>query len=303
MAMKLTFLGTCGVIPTAARNHSATLLTYDGENILVDCGEGTQRQFKKAKISPTKITKILLTHWHGDHILGLPGLIQTLGLMNYKKTLNIYGPKGTKKYMKELMKTFVYAGEKFPIKVHEIIPSKKSKFLETKDFCLEAKPMSHKTPCNAYNFVKKGQIRIDKKKLRKFKIPSGPLLSKLKQGKSIKYKGKTYKASQLTYKQNETKISFVFDTRKNPRIIPFVKNADILISEATFLDELKATAKDYGHLTAKQAAEIAKKANAKKLILTHISQRYDKKSDAILREAKKVFKNSTVAKDLDIVQI
>jgi ribonuclease Z len=301
MAMKLTFLGTSDAIPTATRNHSAALLTYDGENILVDCGEGTQRQFKKAKISPTKITRLLITHWHGDHILGIPGLIQSLGLMGYKKTLYIYGPKGTKKYMKELMRTFVYAGDnRYPIKVQEV---SNSKFLETKDFYLESKPMTHKTPCNAYCFVKKGKLRIDKKKLKKFKIPSGPLLGKLKQGKDIKYKGKIYKASQLTYKQNETKISFVFDTTLNPRIVPFVKNSTILISEATFLEELKATAKSYGHLTAKQAAEIAKKSNSKKLILTHISQRYEKNLDAILKEAKKTFKNSSLAKDLDVVEV
>lgn len=300
MTIKLTFLGTSDAIPTETRNHTATLLTYDGENILVDCGEGTQRQFRKAKISPTKITRILLTHWHGDHILGLPGLIQTLGLMGYRKTLHIYGPKGTKKYMKELMKTFVYAGEKYPIKVQEV---SNSKFLETKEFYIEAKSMSHKTYCNAYCFVKKGQIRIDKSKLKKYKIQSGPVLSKLKQGKSIKIKNKTYKASQLTYHQSGKKVCFVFDTKLNPNIVPFVKDADILISEATFLHKLKELAKQYTHLTAKQSAEVAKKARVKKLILSHISQRHEKEFNTILKEAKSVFKNTTIAKDLDSLKI
>ena len=163
--------------------------------------------------------------------------------------------------------------------------------------------MIHGTPCNAYCFVKKGQIRIDKKKLKKYKIPSGPLLSKLKHGKSITYKGKKYLAKDLTYKQGESKVSFVLDTALNKNIIPFVKNSDLLISESSFSDELKSKAKEYRHLTAKQAAEIAKKSNSKKLVLTHISQRYEKHLDRILKEAKKVFKNSVLAKDLDVISI
>ncbi|MBD3247285.1 MBL fold metallo-hydrolase, partial [Candidatus Pacearchaeota archaeon] len=148
--IKLTMLGTSAVVPTAKRNHVATLLTYKGENILVDCGEGTQRQFKKARISPTKITRILITHWHGDHVLGLPGLIQTMALMEYSKTLHIYGPKKSKEKFKKIMSTFVYAGEKFPIKIHEI--SKKQKFCDEKDFYLQSAPMTHKSEvsCNAY---------------------------------------------------------------------------------------------------------------------------------------------------------
>jgi ribonuclease Z len=297
--MKLTFLGTSDWIPTAKRNHTAILLSYDGENILVDCGEGTQRQFRKAGISPTKVTKLLITHWHGDHVLGIPGLLQSLALQGYRKTLYIYGPKGTKRFMKEIQKVFVYQEHRVAIKVEEV----SGKFFETKDFYLEAKPMKHGTPCNAYSFVKKGQVRIDKNKLRKYRIPSGPLLSRLKHGDSIIYKGKKYFAKDLTYKQGENKVSFVFDTALNKDIAPFVKNSDLLISESSFSDELKAKAREYKHLTAKQAAEIAKKSNTKKLILTHISQRYEKDPSIILNEAKKVFKNSVLVNDLDVISL
>ena len=102
--IKLTFLGTSDSIPTEERNHTSILLTYEGENILIDCGEGTQRQIRKAKLNPCKITRILITHWHGDHVLGIPGLLQTLSMSGYNKTLYIYGPEGTKKFMKELLK-------------------------------------------------------------------------------------------------------------------------------------------------------------------------------------------------------
>ena len=297
--MKLTFLGTSDWMPTAKRNHTAILLTYDGENILVDCGEGTQRQFKKAKISPTKITRILITHGHADHFLGIMGLLKTLKLMNYKKTLYVYGPKGIKNQLKKFMRVFGFKPN-YIIKVKEV---SNNKFLETKDFYLESRSMTHIVPCNAYCFVKKGQLRIDKKKLKKYKIPSGPMLSKLKQGKSFTYKGKKYSAKDLTYQQGGIKISFIFDTSVNKKIVPFVKNSDILVSESSFSEELKGRASEYKHLTSKQAAEIAKKSNSKKLVLTHISQRYEKNLNKILKEAKKVFKNSRLVEDLDVVRL
>jgi ribonuclease Z len=296
--MKITFLGTSDAIPTAKRNHTSILLTYDGESILVDCGEGTQRQFRKAGLNPCKLTRILISHWHGDHILGLPGLLQSLALMGYNKTLNIYGPKGTKEFMKSLLNTFVFTG-KYPINVEEV----SGKFFETNDFYLEAKSMSHGIPTNAYSFVKKGQLRIDKKKLSKLKIPSGPLLGKIKQGKDIVYDGKKYSAKDLTYRDKEIKISFVLDTKINDKIIPFVKNSNLFICEGTFLSELEEYAGKHLHLTSKQAAEIAKKAKVEKLILTHVSQRYEKDMKPILNESKKVFKNSVLASDLEEFEI
>ena len=111
MKIPITFLGTSQAIPTAKRNHTSILLSYNSENILIDCGEGTQRQFRKAKINPCKLTKLLITHWHGDHILGIPGLLQTLALNNYNRTLEIYGPKGTKKFMNLMQQIFFKVGK------------------------------------------------------------------------------------------------------------------------------------------------------------------------------------------------
>jgi len=292
--VKLTFLGTADAIPTARRNHQAMLLSYDSENILIDCGEGTQRQFRKAKLNPLKLTRILITHWHGDHVLGLPGLFQTLAFSDYKKTLYIYGPKGTKKYVAELKRVFVFK-DKLKIKVEEV----NGKFFETDDFYLEARKMTHGCPCNAYVFVKKGKLRIDKKKLKKYKLPVGIHLKKLKQGKDIKFKGKNYKAKNLTYGVNDLKISFVMDTSFNKNIVGFVKSSDLFVSESSFGSELAKKAKQHKHMVAKQVGEIAKKAKVKKLVLTHISQRYDKNPKKILNEAKKVFKNSRLVEDLD----
>ena len=296
--IKLTFLGTSAAIPSAKRNHTAILLTYYGENILVDCGEGTQRQFRKARLNPCKITRILITHWHADHILGIPGLLKTFALSGYNKTLFIYGPRGTKILMKALLKLFAFKGE-YPIKVEEV----DEKFFETKDFYLKAKKMTHSVPCNAYIFVKKGQIRIDKQKLKKTKLPSGPLLQKLKHGKNISHKGKKYLAKDLTFEEGDKKISFVLDTSMNRQVVSFVKDSDLLICESNFSSEDKAKAKEYKHLTSKQAAEIAKKSKSKKLILTHLSQRYENNPKKVLNEAKKVFKNSYLVNDLDVVEV
>ncbi|HJX50010.1 MAG TPA: ribonuclease Z [Candidatus Nanoarchaeia archaeon] len=296
--INLTFLGTSDAIPTAKRNHTSMLLTYQRENILFDCGEGTQRQFRKVGISLNKITKILISHWHGDHVLGIPGILQSLSLRNYNKTLYIYGPKGTKTFMGNLLKTFVFH-KNYEIKVQEV----SGKFLENKDFYLEAKPMQHGIPCNAYSFVKKGNIRIDRNKLKKAKLPNLPLLKNLKHGKDIIFKGKKYLAKNLTFKEKDTKISFIIDTKFNDKIISFAKDSDVIVCEATFSKELEETAKEYMHLTSEQAAQIAKKSNSKKLVLIHISQRYEKNLNQILEEAKKIFKNSMLAEDLKQVKV
>lgn len=298
--IKMTFLGTSGAIPTAKRNHTSILLSYDQENILIDCGEGTQRQFRKAKLNPGKVTKILITHWHGDHVLGLPGLLQTLAFGDYNKTLTIYGPKGTKKYVKNMLDTFIFVN-KIKLKIVEI--NKDGKFFENDDFYLESMKMVHNTLCNAYCFVQKGERRIDKKKLKKSLLPQGPLLKKLKLGKMVNYKGKKYNPKDLTFKEDDVKICFVLDTKLNKKIVPFVKDSNVFVCEATFEQGKEEMAREKYHLTSGQAAEIAKRAKVKKLVLTHVSQRYEKKLESVLKSATKIFKRSSLVDDLYEIRI
>jgi len=296
--IKITFLGTGGMIPDEKRNHPAFLLTSQTENILVDCGEGTQIQFRRAKLNPCKITRILITHWHGDHTFGLPGLLRTLATSGYNKKLYIYGPRGFRRHMDEMFRAFGEINE-FEIQVKEV----SGKFFENDDFYLTAESMVHVQPCNAYSFVLKGRTRIDKSKLKRYKIKPGKHLQRLKQGKSISYQGKRYKAKDLTFTEDGKKVSFVLDTLMNNKIAGFVKNSDVLVCESTFSGELGDKAKEYKHLTSKQAGEIAKKSKAKELYLVHLSQRYSRNNKKILSEAKKIFKNSFVPKDLDVVEI
>ena len=295
--MKLTFLGTSQAIPTESRNHTAMLLEYDDESILIDCGEGTQRQFRKAGINPCKITKMLITHWHGDHILGIPGLLQTLALNNYNRTLDVYGPQGTKRYMSMILDMFIFVG-KIKVNVHEI---EKRRFYENK-FILEAFPLRHSAPCLAYVFQEKDKLRIDKGKLKKLKI-KGPLLGEIAKGKDIVFDGKKIKSKDITYLQKGKKITFVMDTEICSECYDAAKDADLLISESTYTKDLTEKAKAYQHLTAEQAATIAKKSKVKQLYLTHISQRYEKSPGVILKEAKKVFKNTVLAEDLMSIEI
>jgi len=281
-------------VPTPKRNHTAMLLTYKNENILIDCGEGTQRQFKIANLSANKITKLLITHLHGDHVLGIPGLFQTLAMNDYQKVLEIYGPRGTERFISSLEQLFHI---KIKTQVKEIF----SKFFESDDFYLEAAPMKHDTPCLAYSFVIKDKYRLDKSALKKLKLPNSLLLKKLQVGEDITFEGKKIKAKDVSYLEKGRKITFILDTAFNEGAIELARGSDILVCESSFSNEESQLASERMHLTAEQAATIAKKANVRQLILTHISQRYEHNPRIILEEAKKVFKNTTLAKDFDVI--
>jgi len=291
--IKITFLGTGSMVPTKERNHIAVLVSYKNENILVDCGEGTQRQLKLADISSTKVTKILISHWHGDHVLGIPGLMYSLSANEYNKTLDIYGPKGTKEFMAHLLKGFAYKGQ-IDFRIHEI---DEGVFFENNDFKLEAKRLDHTAPCLGYSFVEKDKRNIDVKYLKKnYGFTKHPILRDLQKGKDITWKGKKIKADKATKLTKGKKISFISDTAYSKAAIDLAKDADLAICEATYLSDLEEKAKDYKHLTARQAGEIAKKAKVKKLVITHFSQRY-KSIKAVEKEVKSAFKNSSCAKD------
>jgi ribonuclease Z len=296
--IKIHFLGTADAIPSERRNHLAVLLNYEGENILFDCGEGTQRQIRKAKLNPCKITKILISHWHGDHVLGLAGLLSTLSLSGYNKTLNIYGPKGFKRNFEDMIRLFHFE-KTYKINVEEVL----GRFFENEDFYLEAAPVDHTISCNSYNFVKKATIRIDKAKLKKYKIKEGPHLKEIKKGKDITYEGKKYKAKDLIFEDKGKKVSFIVDTKYKKELYEFAKEADLVIAESTFSAELEKEAQEKMHLTSQQAAEIAKKSKSKKLVLIHLSARYEANTKQILDEAKKVFKDTVIVKDLDVLDI
>lgn len=306
--INITFLGTGSAIPTARRNHPAILLRYKAENILVDCGEGTQRQFRKAKLNPCKISKILISHWHGDHTLGLPGLLQTMILNGRNEKLEIYGPKGTSRKFKEMMDVFMKwyfdlnkkSGRGFDISIHEVSGGI---IFHNDDFYIESIEVEHGISAVAYSFVVREKNRLDKNKLDKLKIPNSPLIGELARGKIVKINGKKIDGGKLVYREKSRKVSIIMDTRYNEGLIDFAKGADLLISEATHSEQEQETATQYGHMTSVDSAKIAKKAKVGGLVLIHLSQRYDEIPKIILKEAKTVFSDVVVPEDLDVVEL
>jgi len=296
--MEIVFLGTSAMVPTKERNHSAIFLSYKNEGILMDCGEGTQRQLKIAGISPTKITKIFISHWDGDHILGIPGLLQTLSSSGYGGILEVYGPRNTKKFMKNIFKAF-YFDNRLKLSVNE---TKQGKFFENKDFILEAFNLEHKIPTLGINFIEKDRRKINLSYTKKLKIPEGHLLGKLQKNKPINWGDRIIKPEDATYVIKGKKVTYISDTSYCKNCIKFSKDADVLICDATYSSELEEKAKEYMHMTAKQAAQIANLANVRKLILTHFSQRY-KTTNGLLEDAKNNFKDVVCAYDFMKVKL
>lgn len=297
--MKITFLGTGAMTPTKERNPFTILITYKNENILLDCAEGTQRQLKKVDISPTKITKILITHQHGDHLFGLHPLLLSLSSAQYSKTLEIYGPKGIKKVIEDLIDFFPKQSITIKYKIIEIT---KQKFFENQDFYIEALGLNHGVPCLGYSLVQKDKRKINLKYLKKFKLQKHPILKQLQQGKSITWKKNKISAKDATEIIPGKKITIIADTAYCSNAVKLAKNSNLLICESTHSDKLKEKSERYKHMTSKQAAEIAKKSGSEKLILTHFSQRY-KTTNVLVKEAKTIFKNTKAAKDFLTVSL
>jgi len=273
--MQLTFLGTACMMPTKERNPSAVFLQFKGEGILFDCGEGTQRQMKIAGIPLSKVTKICISHCHGDHIFGLPGLLLTISAIDAPKTVEIFGPRGSKRVFENMFGTVKFE-ESFKVKVTEV---HEGVFFENDDFKLECLPMKHEVPCVAFAFTEKDRRRIKVDYIKKLGIPEGPLLGELQRGKNIEFKGKKVLADDATTVVTGKKVVFLTDTVLVENCYKIAADADVLICDSTFSSKLKEKAEERNHLTALEAGQIASRAGVKKLILTHFSARYKNTSE------------------------
>ena len=295
--MEIIFLGTSCMVPTKERNHQSILLLYRGDRVLIDCGEGTQRQFKEVGRSIAKINTIFITHWHGDHVFGLPGMLQSLNASDYQQKLMIYGPEGTKKNIKNLFNTFNFV----PVFDYKIMEIEKDK-IELKDLIVNSAPLKHTTSCLGYSFKEKDRRKVNLDKVKKIGMEEGPLLGKLQNNEEIEWKGKKIKPEEVTYVVEGKKVSIILDTVPTKEGDNLVKGSDLLIAEAVYTEELKEKAKEYKHMTATQAAKMAAKNKVKKLVLTHFSQRY-KTSEEIVKEAKEIFENTEASHDFLKIEI
>ncbi|MCD6542330.1 MAG: ribonuclease Z [Thermoplasmata archaeon] len=295
MQLYVIFLGTGGSWPTVKRNVSAIAVKRGGEILLFDCGEGTQRQIQKSGLSYMQIKSIFISHFHGDHFLGLPGLIQTMQLNDRKEPLTIYGPRGISRIV-EIVKNLGYFRPSYEIVGKDVDEGDEIRF---NGYSVRPFRVEHNVPALGYVLEEDMRPgRFNKKKALELGIPEGPLFGRLQRGESIKLKdGRVITPDMvLGPPRPGRKVVYTGDTKPCNKVVEFARNADLLIHDATFLSDLEDVAIEYGHSTARQAAEIAKEANVDKLVLTHISPRYMDER-LIEKEAKEVFKNSIVARD------
>ncbi|WP_202320789.1 ribonuclease Z [Archaeoglobus neptunius] len=301
MLFKITFLGTSGTVPSVERNSPAIFVQYGGHRFLFDCGEGTQRQMMIAKTGFRNLDNIFITHLHTDHFIGLFGLIETMSLNDRERALTIHSPRA--KVLKALFDAFGYGELNYPIYVREVRDGYEVKF---EGFKVVAFKTEHIVESVGYAIIendRRGKFNREKAE-KEFGIPPGPLYAKLARGESIEWKGRTITPEMILGEPRRgRKVVYTGDTRPTDRTIEIAGNADILIHDGSFLEELKEWAIESGHSTAKEAADVARAANVRKLILTHISTRYSKDSSPLLEEARKVFENTIIAEDFLNIEV
>jgi ribonuclease Z len=300
---EILFLGTSASAPSAKRGLSAQIVTHDEYRFLIDCGEGTQRQILQSGTGFRHLTRILLTHGHLDHILGLGGLLSTFLRWEAIDELEIYGGRTTLDRVRTLLDGVVLRGNQPPMPLHfrEIKPSL---FFDAADFTIRAFPVTHRGPdCLGYLFEGKARRPFLSEKADELGVPFGPERRDLVAGKGITMpNGKHIDPDDvLGPLQKGVKLVIVGDTGKTDDLLEVCKDADALVIESTYLNDEAEMAHEYSHLTAQQGAELAEQAKVKKLILTHISRRYREKD--VLKEAQLIHPNTSVARDFDVFQI
>lgn len=301
--MELQFLGTGAGVPAKLRNVTSIalkLLDERNEVWLFDCGEGTQQQILKTTVRPRKINKIFITHLHGDHIFGLPGLLSSRSFQGGEETLTIYGPVGIKEYVQTSLR-LSESKLSYSIKYVEIVED--GVIFEDKTFKVIAKKLDHRITSYGYRIEEKdlpGELLIDK--VREANIPEGPLYAKLKKGLDITLEdGRTFSGKDFVAPKRPGRVVTILgDTRQTDAIAILAKDADVLVHESTFGKDEAKMAKNYYHSTSTQAAQVAKDSHVKQLLLTHISARYvGNLGYQLQNEARAIFKDSRLVWDLD----
>ena len=295
--MKLNILGCYSATPRTFTNPTSQVLEIKNHLFLIDCGEGTQVQLRKNKIKFARIKHIFISHLHGDHYFGLVGLVSTFRLLTREAELHIYGPKGIKEIVTLQMK-LADSWTNYPLIFHELTSKESELIYEDDKVEVHTIPLIHRVYTNGFLFKEKpGERKLNIEAVNQANIDKA-YFRKLKQGADVENKdGKLIKNKDVTYSPNKQKsYAFCSDTAYNESVIPIIKNADALYHESTFLEKHAHLAPKTKHSTAKEAAQIAKKANVGKLILGHYSTRYDDLEEFI-REASPIFKNVELADD------
>jgi len=299
--LSVTFLGTSAARPTVERNVSAMSLVREGETLLFECGEGTQRQMMRYGVS-FALSEIFFTHFHADHFLGVIGLIRTLGLQVRTEPMVLYGPKGAKKLLGQAIQLGVERVP-FEIEIRELKPGEVVQ-RDAYDICVFG--TEHGGGSVGYALREHERPgRFDPDKARAAGVPEGHLWGKLQRGETVGLPdGRSVTADGIVGPKRPGRvIVFTGDTRPCAAVVDAAQGADLLIHEATFGEEEKERAKETGHSTAREAAQVALAAKARRLVLSHVSARYSISADELVKEAREVFRETTVAKDGMTVEV
>jgi len=293
--LTVTFLGTAAACPTVERNVASIALQREGETMLFDCGEGTQRQMMRYGVGFT-FREIFLTHYHADHILGVIGLVRTLGLMDRQEPITIHGPRPADRIVGGLL-TVGVERNRFPIEIVEVGPGTR---LERDDYTISVFPTDHRPDTVGYALVEHTRLgRFNPARARELGVPEGPLWGRLHRGETVELPdGRKVGPEDLVGPARPGRtVVYAGDTRPFPAVVEAARGADLLIHEATFGDDEQERAAETGHSTARQAADVARQAGVRRLLLTHISARYSRDAPELLAEATAVFPETTVARD------
>lgn len=296
---EITFLGTSASAPSPKRNLPAYLVQHDEYRFLVDCGEGTQRQILQSGIGFKRLNRILITHGHLDHILGLGGLLSTFMRWETIDQLEIYGGAAALDRIHDLIYNVVLRGARPPMPI-EFKVLTEGVFFDAPDFTVSAFPVQHRSPdCLAYLFEEKSRRPFLAEKAEQLGIPNGPLRHELVNGRSVTLADGSVITPEMVMGEMRrgTRLAAFGDVGETDSLVEMLMGIDGLVIESTYLEEEAEMAKQFAHLTAKKAAELAIKVGAKQLILTHLSRRYRDKD--VLAEAQSVFPNAVIARDFD----
>ena len=292
--LSVTFLGTGAACPTIDRNVSGLAVQREGELILFDCGEGSQRQMMRYGVG-FGFREIFLTHYHSDHVLGITGLLRTMGLQDRQDPVTIYGPRPTR-IIDDLVRVGIERN-KFPVEVVQVAPGQR---LGRQDYDIVVFETDHRTDTVGYALVEHIRLgRFNPERARELGIPEGPQWGRIHRGESITLPdGRTLTNEELVGPPRPGRtLVYAGDTRPTPGVIMAAHGADLLIHEATFSEEERDRAAETGHSTARQAAEVARMAKVRQLALTHISARYTRDAPELLEEARAVFPDTVIARD------
>ena len=300
---EIVFLGTSASAPSIHRGLSAQIVKHEDHRFLIDCGEGTQRQILQSGAGFKRLNRILITHGHLDHILGLAGLLSTLSRWEALDELEIYAGKWALERIRDLLFGVVLRGARPPIEIR-LIEVRPGAIYVGKDFSITAFPVHHRGPdCYGYLFEEDSRRPFLPEKAEALNLPSGPLRRDLVAGRPVTLAdGRQIHPDQvLGPARPGTRLVHVGDVGRTDNLVEYCRDADLLVIEATYIQEEAEMARDFAHLTARQAAELAIQAGVKNLVLTHISRRYRERE--VLSEARNVFPGAMVARDFDVYQV